>query len=171
MSIAEFTEKGVKGKYGNRSVLFKTVNPQNSFGRYAADGQRSYDIRRSHGAGAHAVSHIVADELILDQVELEVALELFADVGGQADAHGLQHDFGSGHRGSAGADTVQEIADMVHRSLGAADIIGDDFLEFAEHRRRGDIGSGVSVGGRGPALGAVEPLAAGAAPILAWIPH
>ena len=44
--------------------------------------------RGAHGAGAQAVGLVIADKLGLEQIELQVALQLFADVGGQADAHG-----------------------------------------------------------------------------------
>jgi hypothetical protein len=52
----------------------------------------SANKRGAHGAGAQAVGFGVAYELRLGQVELQVPLQLLADIGGQANLHGPVHD-------------------------------------------------------------------------------
>ena len=69
-------------------------------GAIAPAGESAH-VRGSHRAGPHPVGLRVADELGLEEIELQVPLQLLADVSRQADAHGPVHDFGVRHRGSA----------------------------------------------------------------------
>ncbi len=90
----------------------------------------------AHRAGPHPVGFGIADKLSLAQIELQVSLQLLADVGGQADVHGPIHDVRVRHRGSARPDAVEEIPHVVQGPLGAGRVVRQHFLVFAQQRRR-----------------------------------
>ena len=92
--------------------------------------------------------------------------EPHANVGGVDGGHGVVHHLGVGDRPLAALDAVDEVSHVVQRPARAGHVLADDLLELGQQGRRGNLRLGVAVGGRGPALAAVEPLAAGAVPVL-----
>ena len=94
--------------------------------KHTDDGRTALDrVGCAHRAGPHPVGFGVADKLRLEQIELQVSLQLLADVCRQADAHGSIHDVRVRHRWSARADAVEEISHVVHRPACPGCVFGE----------------------------------------------
>ena len=86
----------------------------------------------THCAGPQPVGFGIANKLRFAQIELQVPLQLLADVCRQADVHGPIHNFRIRHCESARADAVEKIQHMVHTPLSPACVIGQHFLIFTQ---------------------------------------
>jgi len=91
--------------------------------------------RGPHRPRPHPVGFGIADKLRLAQIELEVSLQLPADVGSQADAHRPIHDVRVRHGEPARPDAVEEIPHVVERPLRPAHVIRQHFRVLAQQSR------------------------------------
>src|SRR5262249_52379288 len=119
------------------------------------------DPRLPLGTGAQAVGFGVADELFLDRVVFQVALEPHADIGAVDGAHGMVHDVRVGHGLLPRLDAVEEVAGVIHRAAGALDVVGQELVAVGEQAVGGHLGLLVAIGRGDPAFAAFEPHAAG----------
>jgi len=96
----------------------------------------SANIGGPHRARPHAIGFGIGDELGLEQIKLQVAFQLLADVGRQTNVHGLIHDIRIGHRRPARTNAVEEIAHVIQRSLCSGPVVRQDLRVFAKQHGR-----------------------------------
>ena len=105
LQVGEEIQNFVRGMdfkaYQASSVTQRANRTKQHVPQRKLDCVRLDHVGGTHRAGTHPIGFRITDKLSLAQIELQVPLQLLADVCGQADIHGSIHDFRIRHRGSA----------------------------------------------------------------------